>query len=149
MFQFQYVYKEGSYCEIQHPDSAPIEVEPAQWVGSMFLIVATSFNLSARHPPFQHHPAFTLYSGLEPTHMASLLRRLPWSGRAWKPLSFSNINFPRLPTQQRIEEELFPDYVASRYYPVRIGEILKDRYQIVGKLGFGATSTVWLARDLE
>ncbi|TPX13086.1 uncharacterized protein E0L32_006512 [Thyridium curvatum] len=81
--------------------------------------------------------------------MASLLRRIPWSGRAWKPLSFSNTNFPRLPTQQRIEEELFPDYVASRYYPVRIGEILKDRYQIVGKLGFGASSTVWLARDLD
>ncbi|KAN0070601.1 CMGC/SRPK protein kinase [Elaphomyces granulatus] len=34
-----------------------------------------------------------------------------------------------------------PDYVASRYYPARIGEIFKDQYQIVGKLGFGASST--------
>lgn len=42
-----------------------------------------------------------------------------------------------------------PDYVASRYYPARIGEIFKDRYQIVGKLGFGASSTVWLARDMK
>jgi len=48
-----------------------------------------------------------------------------------------------------MEEELFPDYMPSRYYPVRIGEVLRDRYQIVGKLGFGASSTVWLARDLE
>ncbi|KAK8112337.1 kinase-like protein [Apiospora kogelbergensis] len=74
--------------------------------------------------------------------MASILRRLPWPGRAWKPIAFSNSNFARIPLEEKIEEELFPDYLASRYYPVRIGEILRDRYQIVGKLGFGATSTV-------
>lgn len=28
-----------------------------------------------------------------------------------------------------------------------MGEILRNRYQVVGKLGFGSTSTVWLARD--
>ncbi|KAK8099812.1 hypothetical protein PG999_010186 [Apiospora kogelbergensis] len=81
--------------------------------------------------------------------MASLLRRLPWPGRAWKPIAFSNSNFARIPLEEKIEEELFPDYLASRYYPVRIGEVLRDRFQIVGKLGFGATSTVWLARDLN
>ncbi|UNI16418.1 hypothetical protein JDV02_002851 [Purpureocillium takamizusanense] len=81
--------------------------------------------------------------------MASLLRRLPWFARPWKPLTFSNPNFTRIPLPEKIEEELLPDYVASRYYPVRIGEVLRDRYQIVGKLGFGASSTVWLARDLD
>ncbi|KAL6363252.1 hypothetical protein LRP88_02662 [Fusarium phalaenopsidis] len=50
---------------------------------------------------------------------------------------------------QQVEEERLPDYIASRFYPARIGEVLRDRYQIVGKLGFGTTSTVWLARDLE
>ncbi|TLD20384.1 hypothetical protein PspLS_08646 [Pyricularia sp. CBS 133598] len=35
------------------------------------------------------------------------------------------------------------------YYRAIIGQILSDRYQIVGKLGFGASSTVWLARGLE
>ncbi|KAK7972702.1 kinase-like protein [Apiospora saccharicola] len=81
--------------------------------------------------------------------MASLLRRLPWPGRAWRPITFSNPNFTRISLDEKIEEELFPDYVASHYYPVRVGEVLRDRYQIVGKLGFGATSTVWLARDLD
>lgn len=81
--------------------------------------------------------------------MASLLRRLPWPGRAWKPLTFSSPNFRRIPLNEKIEEELFPDYLTTRYYPVRIGEVLRNRYQIVGKLGFGASSTVWLARDLE
>ncbi|KAF4446701.1 putative dis1-suppressing protein kinase dsk1 [Fusarium austroafricanum] len=81
--------------------------------------------------------------------MASLLRKLPWPGRAWKPLPFSNPNFKRIPLGDKIEEELFPDYVPSRYYPVKIGEVIRNRYQIVGKLGFGASSTVWLARDLD
>ncbi|RSM09526.1 hypothetical protein CEP52_004052 [Fusarium oligoseptatum] len=80
---------------------------------------------------------------------ASFLSRLRWPGRPWKPLTFSNPNFTRIPLHQRVEEERLPDYIASRYYPVRIGGILRDRYQIVGKLGFGTTSTVWLARDLE
>ncbi|KAJ3553203.1 hypothetical protein NPX13_g10938 [Xylaria arbuscula] len=81
--------------------------------------------------------------------MTSLLRRLSRLGQAWKPLNFSNPNFKKIKLEEKIEEELFPDYVASRYYPVRIGELLRERYQIVGKLGFGTTSTVWLARDLR
>ncbi|KAI0975281.1 serine threonine protein kinase, CMGC group [Xylaria arbuscula] len=80
--------------------------------------------------------------------MASLFQRLIRPFRAWKPLSFTNANFPRLPADTKIDEELYPDYLASRYYPVQIGDVLRERYQIVGKLGFGASSTVWLARDL-
>ncbi|KAK3987686.1 Serine/threonine-protein kinase, partial [Cladorrhinum sp. PSN332] len=65
----------------------------------------------------------------------------------WKPLSFSN-HVPLVAPHQTIEEETLPDYLASRYYPVHIGEVIHGRYQVVGKLGYGATSTVWLARDL-
>lgn len=74
---------------------------------------------------------------------------LPHLGRRWKPLKFNNSNFIRLPISQAIEEETIPGYVAGRYYPTRIGETLKDRYQVVGKLGFGTSSTVCLARDME
>ncbi|GAW18733.1 hypothetical protein ANO14919_082150 [Xylariales sp. No.14919] len=81
--------------------------------------------------------------------MASLLRRFPWPSRSWKPIAFPTSDFARIPVDQIIEEEQLPDYRASRYYPVRIGEVIRDRYQVVGKLGFGATSTVWLARDLS
>ncbi|KAG6223538.1 hypothetical protein E4U26_004461 [Claviceps purpurea] len=56
--------------------------------------------------------------------------------------------FPRTRTVN-IEEETFPDHVASQFYPVKIGDIFRARYQIVGKLGYGVTSTVWLARDLS
>jgi hypothetical protein len=39
-------------------------------------------------------------------------------------------------------------YAAGGYYPVQIGEqFCKSRYRIVHKLGYGASSTTWLARD--
>lgn len=48
---------------------------------------------------------------------------------------------------ERIEEQTLPSYNTKRYYPVRIGQRFVDRYRIITKLGYGAHSTVWLARD--
>jgi len=72
------------------------------------------------------------------------LRRL-----AWKPLIFPKKGTVSIPTSEKVEEETIPGYVTTRYYPVRIGQVFRNRYQVVGKLGFGITSTVWLARDLK
>ena len=66
----------------------------------------------------------------------------------WLTKDFSNPHFQKIVASQLVEEENLPGYLAEHYYPVRIGELLRSRYQIVGKLGFGVTSTVWLARDL-
>ncbi|KXJ88091.1 kinase-like domain-containing protein [Microdochium bolleyi] len=69
--------------------------------------------------------------------------------RPLRPRSFDNPSFTRLPTTEKVEEETLPQYLAQRYYPVRIGEVFVNRYQVVGKLGYGITSTAWLARDLS
>lgn len=53
-----------------------------------------------------------------------------------------------IPSDMLVEEEELPDYVAKDYYPANIGQTFNDRYKIVGKLGFGGSSTVWLCRDL-
>lgn len=47
-----------------------------------------------------------------------------------------------------VEEETIPGYKANNYYPVTIGQIFRDRYRTIGKLGYGSASTVWLCRDL-
>ncbi|KAG6290732.1 hypothetical protein E4U46_001627 [Claviceps purpurea] len=82
---------------------------------------------------------------------SSLFRRSlkPLSGRAWKPLAFPSSGFYVMPADEKFEEETIPGYKSSDYYPVRIGEVFRDRYQAVGKIGFGLRSTVWLARDLS
>lgn len=83
--------------------------------------------------------------------MLSLIQRAPgFIRRPVLPIrTFSSHAFERAGEAEKIEEETIPGYVASRYYPVRIGEVFQSRYQVLGKLGFGASSTVWLARDLR
>ncbi|KAJ5731820.1 protein kinase [Penicillium malachiteum] len=48
---------------------------------------------------------------------------------------------------QAIEEQSLPFYDRKRYYPVEIGQVFHNQYQIIVKLGYGAYSNVWLVRD--
>ncbi|KXS93469.1 hypothetical protein AC578_9220 [Pseudocercospora eumusae] len=65
--------------------------------------------------------------------------------RPWTPPSAIA---PRLSASQLVEEEKTPYYRPERFYPVQLGQVLHGRYQIATKLGYGSSSTVWLARDL-
>ena len=64
------------------------------------------------------------------------------------PHPLSTADFETLDPSVPIEEETVPWYDSKHFYPVRIGEVFQSRYQVVGKLGYGAYSTVWLCRDL-
>ena len=46
-----------------------------------------------------------------------------------------------------IEEQMLTQYRRKRYYPVKIGDVLKNQYKVISKLGYGEYSTVWLAWD--
>ncbi|KAJ9214878.1 hypothetical protein DTO166G4_3470 [Paecilomyces variotii] len=48
-----------------------------------------------------------------------------------------------------VEEESIPTYRPEKFYPAHIGEIFNHKYQVVGKLGYGSSATVWLCRDLS
>lgn len=64
------------------------------------------------------------------------------------PVVFPTSGFELLDQSQELDEETLPTYQPEKYYPVNQGEILNDRYQILAKIGYGVTSTVWLAKDL-
>lgn len=75
--------------------------------------------------------------------------------RAWPLTTFYHRPWPsslavasRLDPSQPIEEEKTPHYHPDRFYPARLGQVLNKRYQLATKLGYGSSSTVWLARDL-
>ena len=54
---------------------------------------------------------------------------------------------PQINSPSLIEEETLPFYRPEHFYPVYIGDLLNSRYKVLGKLGYGAYSTVWLCRD--
>ena len=62
---------------------------------------------------------------------------------------FPSSGFEVIDPSQKVEEERLPFYSHDDYYPMRIGEVIKDRYQVVAKLGYGTSSTVWLCHDLR
>lgn len=68
-----------------------------------------------------------------------------------RPLQFPTTGFEVIDEEDTYEEEvIFPQrFAAGHFYPVNIGDVYASRYQILGKLGFGSTSSVWLARDLQ
>lgn len=69
--------------------------------------------------------------------VAKELQLLPTSG-------FKNIKL-----DEPVEEEELPGYSADWFYPIRLGEVFQDHYQILEKLGLGVLSATWLARDLR
>lgn len=62
---------------------------------------------------------------------------------------FNNSNFKILPSDQQIEEEVHDNTTKGRYYPVQIGDVINEKYQVLGKLGYSLGSTVWLANELR
>lgn len=82
-----------------------------------------------------------LCTGFSKRGMADI--RSPSEPRVFPSSGWDNIN-----TSLLVEEELIPTYRIEKFYPVHIGEVFNDRYQVVGKLGYGSSATVWLCRDL-
>ncbi|KAJ5736092.1 uncharacterized protein N7483_001217 [Penicillium malachiteum] len=83
--------------------------------------------------------------------MANIMR---WVTKALRkppfpPLIFPTGGYQTVPPSEVLEEERFEQFKQGQYYPANIGEVLTSKYQVIGKLGFGTISTVWLARDLE
>jgi hypothetical protein len=45
--------------------------------------------------------------------------------------------------------EWIEEYRPGGYHPVELGDVFENKYRVMRKLGYGAYSTVWLARDTE
>lgn len=65
------------------------------------------------------------------------------------PLRFPTTGFDLIGDAQALEEEQLDGFKKGIYYPVNIGDVFASKYQVLGKLGYGVTSTVWLARNLQ
>jgi hypothetical protein len=68
--------------------------------------------------------------------------------RRVSPKNFPQSGFDCIDESVKVEEETLPFYKEGLFYPARIGEVIRDQYQVIAKLGYGASSTTWLALDL-
>ncbi|KAJ5948102.1 protein kinase [Penicillium verhagenii] len=76
------------------------------------------------------------------------LRQLVFGRPPSPPRTFSQAG-TILDTNDKVEEEKQLGYSPDQFYPVKIGDVFHLRYQVIGKLGYGGHSTVWLCRDLQ
>jgi hypothetical protein len=65
------------------------------------------------------------------------------------PRIFPSTGFEVIDSSVKIEEETLSFYDPRMFYPVQIGDVFRERYQVVAKLGWGAHSTIWLCHDLQ
>ena len=65
-----------------------------------------------------------------------------------KSVQASSISAISVPRGELVDEELGSGYNPKHYYPAKPGEVLANNYQLLVKIGWGAGSTVWLARDV-
>jgi hypothetical protein len=65
------------------------------------------------------------------------------------PRVFPSTGFEKIDPTLLVEEETLPSHRREDYYPICIGQVIERNYQVVAKLGYGTTSTVWLSRDLR
>ncbi|KAF2210680.1 hypothetical protein CERZMDRAFT_121775 [Cercospora zeae-maydis SCOH1-5] len=49
----------------------------------------------------------------------------------------------------RIDEETLSGYQSSNFYPVKLGDVIRDTYTVRAKLGYGGNSTTWLCTDVK
>ncbi|TGO50617.1 hypothetical protein BOTNAR_0386g00030 [Botryotinia narcissicola] len=83
--------------------------------------------------------------------MASILK---WARSATRrspspPLRFPTTGFELISDAQALDEEQLEGFKMGLYCPLNIGDIFISKYQVVWKLGYGVTSTVWLAHNLQ
>jgi len=89
------------------------------------------------------HPTMNLFRGLRST------TRSPSQLRDVAPRVFPTTGFTVIPASETVKEEHWPCCTPQSLYPVSIGDVLHSKYQVLYKLGYGTTSTIWMCRDLS
>lgn len=102
--------------------------------------------LLRRHDLSQLTSQFYVPAFVRTSHFRSTRRAL--LGRATFRMAHEPSNVT-LDSSRTVEEENVRGYKAEHYYPVKTGEVFQHRYSVIGKLGYGSASTVWLCHDLS
>ena len=73
----------------------------------------------------------------------------PPSNSPSPPRDFEQAEVATVDSAEPLEEEGLERFSTDDFYPVNMGDVIGSRYPATGKLGYGQSSTVQLARDLQ
>ncbi|KAG8156846.1 hypothetical protein KVR01_013259 [Diaporthe batatas] len=127
-------YKEQTVAATQAPQPEPTNADEAAPNHSSSPVISTLAAAQPEPPDTEKEP--TMSSG-SPSRPPSPAREFPSSG------------FHNFAKSRKIDEENYSWFSHKEFYPVRIGQVIRDRYQVITKLGYGTSSTSWLCRDLK
>ena len=48
-----------------------------------------------------------------------------------------------------VGEETLTRFDSTIWFAVQVGDVLEDRYQVLGKVANGGSSTIWFVRDAQ
>lgn len=99
-------------------------------------------------PLLSSRPALNFSNAISRS-VSAVSRPFSKSSESSPPRKFPSTGFELIDPSEKVEEERLPFHKRDEYYPMKIGHVVDGHYQIVAKLGYGATSTVWLSRDLR
>ena len=114
----------------------------AKILGSLYAAVK-SWALSVSFINKFLSPTMNLFRGLRST------TRSPSQLRDVVPRAFPTTGLTIIPTSETVEEEHWPWYTPQSFYPISIGDVPHSKYQVLYKLGYGTSSTIWMCRDLS
>jgi len=82
------------------------------------------------------------------THIRAPAMQSIFGGRGRQPFGSQSSPLPEsLSLGVLVDEENVPGYRPEYFYPANPGDVLDGRYELKAKIGWGSSSTVWLARD--
>lgn len=100
--------------------------------------------------PTGNIPQIPLRTLQDQRHMSSRFFSLARFGFPWQKAGApqTSITPKAVPVDVPIDEEIIPGYDPKHFYHPNPGDILHHRYKLKAKIGWGTSSTVWLAQDL-
>jgi hypothetical protein len=100
-------------------------------------VSSSILKLAANHGVCQSHCA---------THICAPASMLSFGGRGRQSFGSQSPPLPEsLPLDVLVDEENVPGYRPQYFYPANPGDVLNRRYELKAKIGWGSSSTVWLA----
>lgn len=130
-------------------DGDPSHRRPKTALEDMLRSLSSAASTRISWPTASYIPQTSFRTLRKRTRMPPKSFTLTGRGLTWRQASASQsrATHKSLPLDDPVDEERIPGYDPKYFYHPNPGDILNRRYELKAKIGWGTSSTVWLAQD--